>query len=91
MSRSQLLNKNSTRVFDSNNTSLIKQGRVYSVITDENHFFYTKTLGFFDPTYLGSIYWGDITLRESPSSEPNDIINYCTLAKPYFNFITYPH
>jgi LAS superfamily LD-carboxypeptidase LdcB len=55
---------------------------------DESHFFFRDVLGTFDPTYIGYIYWGSVNLKLG-GLKREDILKYCTLAKPYFNFITY--
>lgn len=88
MSRSQLKNTTNSRNFNAPNTSYTIKGRVYSTILDEDHFFFKDILGEFDPTYIGWIYWGNLTLKQG-GLERDDILKYCTLAKPYYNFITY--
>ena len=90
MSRSQLKNSISTRIPTPTQQSHTVKGRVYSVILDENHFFFKKVLkDEFDPSYIGWIYWGNLNLKLGGTKE-EDILKYCILAKPYFNFITYP-
>jgi len=88
MSKSQLRNNSSTRTNRNNNVPTFIKGRVYSVIMDENHFFFKDILGDFDPTYIGYIYWGKVNLKVGGLSR-EDILKYCDLAKPYFNWITY--
>lgn len=88
MSKSQLRNNSSTRTRGNNNVPTLIKGRVYSVIMDENHFFFRDVLGDFDPTYIGYIYWGKVNLKLGGLTR-EDILKYCDLAKPYFNWITY--
>lgn len=88
MSKSQLKNSNSERSTGTSNTPTLVKGRVYSVIMDENHFFFRDVLDTFDPTYIGYIYWGSVNLKLGGLSKEN-IIKYCSIAKPYFNWLTY--
>ena len=88
MSKSQLRNNSSTRTRGNNNVPTLIKGRVYSTIMDENHFFFRDVLGDFDPTYIGYIYWGKVNLKLGGLTR-DDILKYCDLAKPYFNWITY--
>mgnify|MGYP006974194114 CR=1 FL=1 len=67
---------------------LVNRGSVYSVIMDENHFFFRDVLGTFDPTFIGYVYWGSVNLKLGGLNR-EDILKYCTLAKPYFNWLTY--
>ena len=68
--------------------SVFTKGRVYSVIMDENHFFFRDVLGEFDPTFIGYLYWGKLNLKQGGISK-EDIIRYCFIAKPYFNWLNY--
>jgi hypothetical protein len=88
MSRSQLKNNSTSRISKTPNTPSTIKGRVYSVILDENHFFFKDILGEFDPSYIGWIYWGSLNLKQG-GLRKEDILKYCNLAKPYFNFLTY--
>jgi hypothetical protein len=88
MSKSQLKNNVETRSSGTSNAPSTVKGRVYSVILDENHFFFKDILGDFDPNYIGWIYWGNLNLKQG-GLRKEDILKYCTLAKPYFNFLTY--
>ena len=88
MSKSQLKNNTSNRINNPTTSATTTKGRVYSVIMDESHFFFRDVLGTFDPTYIGYIYWGSVNLKLG-GLKREDILKYCTLAKPYFNFITY--
>ena len=88
MSKSQLTNNSKVRVTGKAQTPSTIKGRVYSVILDENHFFFKDILGDFDSNYIGWIYWGDINLKLG-GLRKEDILKYCTLAKPYFSFLTY--
>lgn len=88
MSRSQLKNNIENRTNNSYNIPFSIKGRVYSVILDEEHFFFTDVLGKYDKTYIGWIYWGNLNLKQGGLSI-EDIKKYCTLAKPYNNNITY--
>ena len=88
MSKSQLKNNSNSRSNNSPNIPTLVKGRVYSVIMDENHFFFKDVLGDFDPTYIGYIYWGKVNLKLGGLSR-EDILKYCDLAKPYFNWLTY--
>ena len=88
MSKSQLKNNNNPRTSGINIPSSTVKGRVYSVILDENHFFFRDILGEFDSSYIGWIYWGSLNLKLG-GLRKEDILKYCTLAKPYFNFLTY--
>ena len=88
MSKSQLKNNISSRQSNSANTPRTIKGRVYSVILDQDHFFFKDVLTEFDSSYIGWIYWGNLNLKQGGLTK-SEIIKYCTLAKPYFNFITY--
>ncbi len=88
MSKSQLKNNIESRTSRNSNIPPTTKGRVYSVILDENHFFFKDILGEFDPNYIGWIYWGNLSLKQG-GLRKEDILKYCTLAKPYFNFLTY--
>ena len=88
MSKSQLRNNSSTRTTQQSSEATTTKGRVYSVIMDDTHFFFRDVLGEFDPTYIGYIYWGSVNLKLG-GLKREDILKYCNLAKPYFNFITY--
>lgn len=88
MSKSQLRNNTPSRQSNSANTPRTIKGRVYSVILDEDHFFFRDVLKNFDSSYIGWIYWGNLNLKQGGLTKP-EIIKYCTLAKPYFGFLTY--
>jgi len=88
MSKSQLTNNSSKRTSRRSNIPTLTKGRVYSVIMDENHFFFRDVLGTFDPTFIGYVYWGSVNLKLGGLNR-EDILKYCTLAKPYFNWLTY--
>ena len=88
MSKSQLKNNISSRQSNSANIPRTIKGRVYSVILDENHFFFKDVLSEFDSSYIGWIYWGNLNLKQGGLTK-SDILKYCTLAKPYFGFLTY--
>ena len=55
--------------------------RVYDIILDETHPFFSKTLeGQFDPTYIGAIFWAEIGTKEGNKDiDPLDL----NIAKPY--------
>ena len=89
MSRSQLNNNNPEKNTTANNIPTLIKGRIYSIVNDEEHFFFKRVLGDYDPSYIGYVYWGDLNLKEG-SLEESNILRFCTLAKPYFSFITYP-
>jgi len=88
MSKSQLKNNISSRQTNPATVPTFIKGRVYSVIMDETHFFFTDVLGEFDSTYIGYLYWGDINLKQGGLTKA-EVLKYCNLAKPYFNFLTY--
>ena len=88
MSKSQLRNNIPSRQSNSANIPRTIKGRVYSVILDENHFFFKDVLSEFDSSYIGWIYWGNLNLKQGGLTK-SDILKYCTLAKPYFGFLTY--
>ena len=82
MSKSQLKNNISSRQSNSTNIPRTIKGRVYSVILDENHFFFKDVLSEFDSSYIGWIYWGNLNLKQGGLTK-SDILKYCTLAKSY--------
>lgn len=88
MTKSQLKNNISSRQSINNTPPPTIKGRVYSVILDENHFFFRDVLNEFDSSYIGWVYWGNLSLKQG-GLRREDILKYCNLAKPYFNFITY--
>ena len=88
MSRSQLKSNIQNKSNSLLSPSHSKKGRVYSVILDSNHFFFTDILDRYDSSYIGWIYWGDLNLKQG-GLRKEDILKYCTLAKPYSNNITY--
>ena len=89
MSKSQLKNNSRNRLNSTSNIPTLIKGRVYSTIMDENHFFFRDVIDGFDPTYIGYIYWGSVNLKLG-GLDKDSIIKYCSIAKPYFNWITYP-
>lgn len=88
MSKSQLKNNISSRQSSPSNTPNTIKGRVYSVILDPDHFFFRDVLNEFDSTYIGYVFWGNLNLKQGGLTK-SDILKYCTLAKPYFGFLTY--
>jgi len=61
-------------------------GRVFDVILDESHRFFSEKLGGFDSSYIGCILWGSLSLKEGKKElDPLKL----QLAKPYFNSFTY--
>ena len=89
MSRGQIKNNSSiTKGNKQNNTSTFIKGRIYSIIMDESHPFFINTLGEFDPTYIGYVFWGDLGLKEG-SIEDAELLKL-PMAKSYFNWFTYP-
>ena len=57
--------------------------RVYDIILDETHPFFSKTLeGQFDPTYIGAIFWAEIGTKEG--NKDIDPLNL-NIAKPHFS------
>jgi hypothetical protein len=66
----------------SKDRSLIS-ARVYDIILDETHPFFSKTLeGQFDPTYIGAIFWAEIGTKEG--NKDIDPLNL-NIAKPHFS------
>lgn len=89
MSRSQVKNNSSSNKKSKQaNDPLLIKGRVYSIIMDETHPFFNKTLGKFDSNYIGYIFWGDVGLKEG-SLEEGELLKL-PMAKAYFNWHTYP-
>ena len=89
MSRSQIKNNSSSNSKSKQaNEPLLIKGRVYSVIMDETHPFFDKTLGKFDSNYIGYVFWGDVGLKEG-SLEDGELLKL-PMAKSYFNWFTYP-
>tara|TARA_B100000575_G_scaffold291164_1_gene296412 strand:+ start:14282 stop:15937 length:1656 start_codon:yes stop_codon:yes gene_type:complete len=67
---------------NSRDRSLIS-ARVYDIILDETHPFFSKTLeGQFDSTYIGAIFWAEIGTKEG--NKDIDPLNL-NIAKPYFS------
>ena len=89
MSWSQIKNNSSSNSKSKQaNEPLLIKGRVYSVIMDETHPFFDKTLGKFDPNYIGYVFWGDVGLKEG-SLEDGELLKL-PMAKSYFSWFTYP-
>lgn len=61
-------------------------GRVFDIILDKDHPFFTNILDGFDPSYIGCIFWGSLSLKEGNSDlDPLKL----SIAKPYFNSFSY--
>jgi hypothetical protein len=70
----------------SNSTPSLFTGRVFDIILDDSHPFFTNKLSGFDPSYIGCIFWGSLSLKEGKKDLDPLTLN---IAKPYFNSFTY--
>lgn len=68
------------------NAPSIFTGRVFDIILDKDHPFFTNILDGFDPSYIGCVFWGSLSLKEGNSDLDPLKLN---IAKPYFNSFSY--
>ncbi len=68
------------------NTPSIFIGRVFDIILDDKHPFFSKKLNGFDSSYIGCVFWGSLALKEGKKEIDPLTLN---IAKPYFNSFSY--
>jgi hypothetical protein len=89
MARNQLQSLKGQSYSGTNNTPSspsVFTGRVFDIILDDNHPFFSTLLGGFDPSYIGCIFWGSLSLKEGKKDLDPLKLN---IAKPYFNSFSY--
>ena len=61
-------------------------GRVFDIILDDSHPFFSEKLNGFDSSYIGCVFWASLSLKEGKNEIDPLTLN---IAKPYFNSFTY--